>query len=284
MTSTDSTRHGWERFQIPIAVVVGVVAAAAFPATYSDPTVFSRSWQDVFADVFGNIGAQGAAGPAVACIALIGWALVSISRFGMLGRTGQIAASIIGALVALSVVWPPYGVGPAGTYTADNSIPVLVSDIGYTPAAVAPADATGQYYGYLLLRWIGIAPICVLSAALVLWLGLRFAGDTTAMSLDVETSERVFSDAFMNRIRSAGDGFRHVARFGRWLFSRLSLARCAIMTVVMLVPWSVWLWLMAPSNIAADTVAQIMWYRTGEAWDPARRVMLPGYAMSDHHP
>ncbi|PJM78635.1 hypothetical protein CUU80_08590 [Bifidobacterium scaligerum] len=161
---------------------------------------------------------------------------------------------------------------------------MLVSDIGYTPAAVAPADATGQYYWYLVLRWVGIAPVCVLSAAVVLWLGLRFAGDATTMSSNVETSERVFSDAFMNRIRSVGDSFRPVVRFGRWLFSRLSLARCAIMAVVMLIPWSIWLWLMSPSNIAADTVAQIMWYRTGEAWDPARRVMLPGYAMSDHHP
>ncbi len=52
-----------------------------------------------------------------------------------------------------------------------------------------------------------------------------------------------------------------------------------------MVCWAPWIALMGPANIAADTVAQLVWYRTGRAWDPSSRIDLPAqYAMSDHHP
>lgn len=68
-------------------------------------------------------------------------------------------------------------------------------------------------------------------------------------------------------------------------FSSMSAHNVMVIAVVILLCWSPWLVLMGPANIAADTVAQLVWARTGRAWDPSSHVDLPAmYSMSDHHP
>lgn len=282
MMSSSEQRPALNAAVIPFVILMGLVASLALPATYTDPTVFAHGWRGIFANIFGNIGIHGTAVTAFMCIALIGWTAVSLPKFLSLDITARVVAAVVGSFISLSIVLTPYGLGPAGTFTADHSAPMQASDIGYVPQTVAPADATVQYYLYLILRWVAIVPICTVTVAFVLWLAVRaILPDTLS---EMMGTVLVFSDDFLLTVRSAGTRFWHALWFGETLFARLSPSRCAINTVVMLVPWSVWLWLMKPANIAADTVAQITWYRTGNAWDPALRQFLPGYAMSDHHP
>lgn len=57
-----------------------------------------------------------------------------------------------------------------------------------------------------------------------------------------------------------------------------------LMALALLVVWMPWIWAMYPFNVGPDTVAQLIWSQGGVAFDPSMREVLPGYAMSDHHP
>ena len=69
-----------------------------------------------------------------------------------------------------------------------------------------------------------------------------------------------------------------------WLFERLSPARTFTAGGLILLAWTPWMAMLWPANIAADTVAQLVWMRTGQAWDPSTHQTLTGYALSDQHP
>ena len=71
----------------------------------------------------------------------------------------------------------------------------------------------------------------------------------------------------------------------RNIFVQLNVRHWAVVTAFMLVLWIPWMIMVAPVNIAADTVAQLVWARGDHvAWDPSSRLDLPGYTMSDQHP
>ena len=57
-----------------------------------------------------------------------------------------------------------------------------------------------------------------------------------------------------------------------------------IISSVVFLFWLPWIVMLFPANIGPDTVAQLVWMRTGKVWDPSTRLNLPGYALSDHHP
>lgn len=267
---------------IAVSIVCGAAATLSLSASYTDPTIFSHGWIGILTDVFGHIGGQGVASSTSMCIAMIVVIALMIPRFNNCDRRTQITATVVGSLIALSIVTPMYGVGPAGTYTADTSVPATISDLAYTPPAVSPADMTAAYHIYNIARWISLIPFCTLIIA-CLFDASQTRFTVTNMGRQ-ESAIRVFSDDFRDLISSSWKRIWHALRFGEKLFAKLSFTRCLIMTVVILVLWSGWIALLSPVNIGPDTVAQIMWYRTGQAWDPSTRQLLPGYAMSDHHP
>lgn len=75
------------------------------------------------------------------------------------------------------------------------------------------------------------------------------------------------------------------------IFSKLEPFYCSfnaknvlIISSVVFLFWLPWIVMLFPANIGPDTVAQLVWMRTGKVWDPSTRLNLPGYALSDHHP
>lgn len=76
-----------------------------------------------------------------------------------------------------------------------------------------------------------------------------------------------------------------------FFYKKIELVYCAfniknitLVAFVVLLCWIPWIAMMYPANIGPDTVAQLIWMRTGHAWDPSTRLDLPGYALSDQHP
>ncbi len=68
------------------------------------------------------------------------------------------------------------------------------------------------------------------------------------------------------------------------IYRTFNIKSVVIVAFVILLCWIPWIILMYPANIGPDTVAQLVWMRTGRAWDPSTRLDLPGYALSDQHP
>lgn len=70
----------------------------------------------------------------------------------------------------------------------------------------------------------------------------------------------------------------------RSVYRTFNIKSVSIIAFVILLCWTPWVVMMYPANIGPDTVAQLVWMRTGRAWDPSTRLDLSGYTLSDHHP
>ena len=68
------------------------------------------------------------------------------------------------------------------------------------------------------------------------------------------------------------------------VYCTFNIKSAAVIAFVILLCWIPWIVMMYPANIGPDTVAQLVWMRTGHAWDPSTRLDLSGYALSDQHP
>ena len=69
------------------------------------------------------------------------------------------------------------------------------------------------------------------------------------------------------------------------LFKTFSARSVVILGAVISAAWVPWIVLLYPANIAADTVAQLVWARGDmPVWDPSSREDIPWARMSDHHP
>lgn len=68
------------------------------------------------------------------------------------------------------------------------------------------------------------------------------------------------------------------------VYCAFNIKSAAVIAFVILLCWIPWIVMMYPANIGPDTVAQLVWMRTGHAWDPSTRLDLSGYALSDQHP
>lgn len=56
------------------------------------------------------------------------------------------------------------------------------------------------------------------------------------------------------------------------------------MAAALMVLWLPYIISMYPFDLGADTMAQLIWSQGFPAFDPSSKALLPGYAMSDHHP
>lgn len=70
----------------------------------------------------------------------------------------------------------------------------------------------------------------------------------------------------------------------RSVYRTFNIKSVSIIAFVILLCWTPWVVMMYPANIGPDTVAQLVWMRTGHVWDPSTRLDLSGYTLSDHHP
>ena len=200
----------------------------------------------------------------------------------------------------------------------------LVSQLAATatPPAVAAEYRTVWYWLYYIVRYLGFAALLIALSALALHAAARAitrhegggagkdaVGQSVAASpVAAEASVAPHKphnvaehraaqhgaaegtarhDIAHNVIANNGVARRGIARIRR-TFTRtvttLTPAHTLGLGAAILACWTPWIVLLWPANIAADTVAQLVWMRTGQAWDPSTHQMLPGYALSDQHP
>lgn len=140
-----------------------------------------------------------------------------------------------------------------------------------------------NYFVYQSCRWI---PVLLFFSALVAWL---FSAVILLLQGKRQSSRNTHDDDQTLTARTMGKRFSqawwHAWRWARPLFNSFRARNVFLVALAVFVLWLPWGFLMWPANIGPDTIAQLVWYRTGHAWDPSSRQYLPSqYAMSDHHP
>lgn len=118
-------------------------------------------------------------------------------------------------------------------------------------------------YQYMGLRYVGYLslPICILCVLYSL------CGKKEPWHF---LNEKYTQNIFYKKIKS--------------VYCAFNIKSAAVIAFVILLCWIPWIVMMYPANIGPDTVAQLVWMRTGHAWDPSTRLDLSGYALSDQHP
>lgn len=264
MNAAHDDRRCSRIWQPLLAIIIAVLAYVSVTISYTEGSVFA-SWQQTLPDWGKYIGMAGAGGSTALFLCLL--AAVALSARLFVRAEGRVRwwSAGCGAVLALTLTFTPY---------LDSTAAYDQSAVGYTPPDVADEFRTKWYYLYLLVKFSGYA----------LLLGLLTCALFTVILSRGRLRDPLLSDGMRawwdERSRAVSALFaplsRRVAAFG-W---RGSLTVGAII----LVCWTPWIYMLSPTNIGPDTVAQLVWARTGQAWDPSSREYLPGYAMSDQHP
>lgn len=258
-------RNGQTRHLLSYMVpsLLAVLIYVSVTISYTEGSVFA-SGTTAITDMFSYVGFAGAGGSLFLFLGLLllcnSCAVVfreSVSRV----RLWSIAC---GTVLALTLTFHPFTVS---THAGDQT------SMGYTPPTVPAELKTSWYYLYLTIRFTGC------SILLSLCLCVLFS-----WCMGKRVRNVVFSEHMMSLLHQIHDVFLTSlsplvsrARIMTW-YSSLLLGG------IILLCWVPWIVLLSPSNIGPDTIAQLVWARTGQAWDPSNRQNLPGYAMSDQHP
>ncbi|MCI2148724.1 MAG: DUF6020 family protein [Bifidobacterium crudilactis] len=243
-------------------------------ASYGDVSVFSSGWKATLAEVLGYVAVHGPVASTALFIVLLPYCYVGMLILNRLETKHVIWSYAVGGILALTTTFTPYGTGESEAST--------ISTFGYVPPVVPDDMRTKFYIMYMLIRWCGYTLLFSFAVAMIVACVLRRAGAKSdighrglppLLSCEVKQAIRARVRGFWSRISAL-----------RWLFEAFTPIRCIAVAGIILLLWVPWIIMLSPANIGADTVAQLVWYRTGKAWDPSLRVDLPGYAMSDHHP
>ncbi|OXN00151.1 DUF6020 family protein [Bifidobacterium vansinderenii] len=177
-------------------------------------------------------------------------------------RTTRAWATVTGLAFALSLTIPAHY--DAGRHAPPQATPTL--------PYVAPQYRTIWFHLFMLLRYAGFALLTI--AAMTLLLTWATNAITRARLNDDRRLPANVNHPQPSRLRT----------FFSTLFQRLSARNVAVATTLITVCWLPWMILLWPVNIAADTIAQIMWVRSGYVWDPSSRAVDLGSTMNDQHP
>ena len=242
------------------ALISALLAAFAFMAGYSNETVFATGTTTI-CDVASYLGVYGkGAGAALVALSFV-IEILGLSVFMKVNRRQKIWSAAVALLLALTLAIP--------IYNSSHSQATL--DSAATPPYVSEQYRTKWFWIYSLMRYVGFAAFLLPVMAIVLTWAVNKL--TTSHKTDDSLSEHTVENP-QNR----------VTVFLHWLYSRLHIGHAAIIGAIVFTLWLPWCISLWPANIAADTVAQLVWARTGQAWDPSSRMDLIGYALSDHHP
>ncbi|KAB8290098.1 DUF6020 family protein [Bifidobacterium avesanii] len=277
-------RPGRHRAAAALAALGAVLGCFALTASYTDETAFIDI-DHVKAGIFPYLGANGPTAGMLLCLTVLTLEYCGFVVFGRWrngnaaggdeeredgghGRAARGWSVTMGLVLALTLTIPPHSV----THEATSQL----ASAG-APPAVASEYQTVWYWLYYGLRYAGFALLLTAVAALALRGALRMAGRVAA------------GPAAATATTASGDEAGHEGH-GIWrqrcrrLFGELSAAHALTIGAIIFVCWLPWTILVWPANIAADTVAQLVWMRTGQAWDPSTHDYLPDYALSDQHP
>lgn len=256
--------------RFPMCFFVGTVALAAvsciaFTAGFSSETIFA-GFKLFIGDLSQYIGIYGPVlGVLLFSVFFIihyfGW--ISFGDFDIRAKR-YIVVFVV--LLTFSLVLRPH----------NSSHEQSIFNTFLNPPAIANEYKTVWYWVYVAVRYFGIAATLCALISIILYV-LRYKNsDTEANGKRCASLCRASKDIFSGCCLRLSFIKNALSRF-----SVLSIVKLFSLIVICWVPWMIFLW---PANIAADTVAQLMWVKSGKVWDPSSHEMLPGYAMSDHHP
>ncbi|RSX50443.1 DUF6020 family protein [Bifidobacterium callimiconis] len=199
-------------------------------------------------------------------------------------------AMTTGLAFALSLTIPAHY--DAGRHAPPQATPTL--------PYVAPQYRTIWFHLFMLLRYAGFALLAIAAMTLLLtWAtnAMARSAATTHAPVNPASPAGTANPAHPDTTDPAGTTGPSVAQIARnassipprhhvlpGLFQRLSARNIAVTTALIAVCWLPWMILLWPVNIAADTIAQIMWVRSGYVWDPSSRAVDLGSTMNDQHP
>ena len=275
-TATTGTAIDWRPSRHPIAAALAAVGALpacfALTASYTDETAF-LDIDHVKADIYPYLGAGGPVTGMLICLVVMALeycGFVAFGRWKAQGTpkgtsSGQGWSVALGLMLALTLTIPPHSV----THQADSQLASAGS-----PPAVASEYWTVWYWLYYGLRYVGFAMLLTAVATLALRGAVGLIG----------RAEREMAPAAETTSRQCETRGQRLGNRVRALLGEMSAKHTAMLGAIVFAGWLPWIILVWPANIAADTVAQLVWMRTGQAWDPSTHDYLPGYALSDQHP
>ena len=136
----------------------------------------------------------------------------------------------------------------------------------------------------LVLSGKSLSPTSHRSIADYQYMGFRYVGYLSLLICILGTlyswCEEKESQQFLNEKHAKNSFWKKIES----IYRTFNIKSVVIVAFVILLCWIPWIVLMYPANIGPDTVAQLVWMRTGRAWDPSTRLDLPGYVLSDQHP
>lgn len=296
----DEARHIQNRgtgIALVAFMVVGLpLSCFALAAVYPDEHAFVSSYA-LLTSVLGDMGQIGAAGGfavfAGAFIALLMGALAWVRS----DRRTRIWSAVTGAILALTLTFRQFSAIHEQRPQNDTNV---------YPPAIGEEFRTHWYTLYQLTRYMGyfVVLTCV-AVALFDWV-LRHARARGACITAITAFEEsqssnsahtnINDDAIAQAqaqiqavpaspLRVFGNALTAATQWLRPIITDFHVRGIALTAAIIGVCWLPWALLMWPANIGPDTVAQLVWWRTGHAWDPSTRQMLPApYTLSDHHP
>lgn len=284
----DAPRHGVRGHIALVAFLIVALPFACFAlaAVYPDEHSFT-SGTALLTTVLGDMGQIGAAGGlavfAGAVFALLAGALAWMRA----DRHTRVCGTLTGAVLALTLTFHQYSAIHEQRPQDNTNI---------YPPAIGEEFRTHWYTLYQVMRYVGYAVLLVcVAVALFDWV-LRHARSRAGAAADAGAcadaagAAPASGSSVANAVsataplRVLGDALTAATAWLRPILTDFRARNVAILTGIIALCWLPWMLLMWPANIGPDTVSQLVWWRTGHAWDPSSRQMLDGYAMSDHHP
>lgn len=240
-------------------LVASLLSAFAFAAGYSNETVFASGTATIH-DISSYLGIYNQATGAVLVILIFVIEIFGLSLFASGDHRLKIWSVAIALLLALTLAVPTYNPSHEQT-TLDSPV---------NPPYVSTQYRTKWFWLYSMIRYAGF---------------VAFLIPVTAIALSWAVSRLIAQHDDENEHTDISVGSKSkITNFLQHLYGRMRIAHAAFIGAIIFVlwiPWHIFLW---PANIAADTVAQLVWARTGQPWDPSSHMDLSGYSLSDHHP
>ncbi|KAA8827338.1 DUF6020 family protein [Bifidobacterium tissieri] len=249
-----------------IVIFFATLSSVSFTSAFSNEKVF-LSFKAFFEDISSHMGASGSV------LGIIIFSIFSLLYvFGLLsfvsiGKRGRLYALVVSLILSLSLTLRPH----------NPSHEQWILNVVILPPSVSNDFKTIWYWCYVLTKYFGTAlAICAfvsLMAYVVRHFGLKrpsseVEGNKDLIDMFIDVTSNFWLRLLPLKMRLV----------------RFSAVNIVVLTFAILVCWIPWMLLLWPANIAADTVAQIMWVKSGKVWDPSSHELLVGYSMSDHHP
>jgi hypothetical protein len=266
MKAYDMTR----RPTILYALFVATLSTFALTASYSKGTDFI-SGTVMISTVFNTVASNGAVTSTLLFVSLFALALCCMA----LGRTASVRirwwSSAFAVLASLTLTVPPFiPEGQTALFTVVHTLPVLQS-----------SDKTKWYWLFMAVRFVGYAILVELLFRTLFSIAVPKYDWSTREMFDWSGHQSI-----MARLRHELQVrvWSHCS-FCKRLFTTFSVKTVAVVGSIIAACWIPWMILLYPANIAADTVAQLVWARGSfEAWDPSSWEDIPWARMSDQHP